>query len=255
MNVPAHHKLSSFHAVCLYQESWMMENHVQHNETDLFETSSLLGGSALHFCALNKDPDIGTGIKYLVKSGLSPLVQDKDGATPLHWAARWGTVEALVALASHISPEIPLDHFGRDPVHWFFSAGQDRYSADLKLTFLCTQLACSLNSRDHHLEATPLHWAAALGGPVGILLQSTPKLVNERDRDGATPLHYLAGAVSFLEQNLVALLRAGADLEARTHDQHTIEQIIGGNRELSEHWDSIIRNYDGDLSANMGPGL
>ena len=131
------------------------------------------GSTLLHWMAAGNHPDCpGIIPEFLSLEGSLTLNKDQSGALPIHWAARWGSLENLVCLARLGNHEkLPRDTIGRDIMHWFAHARQDSFAGSQKLEFMTSQMAAGLDGREDRHGGTPLHWASAFGGEVGILVE------------------------------------------------------------------------------------
>ncbi len=223
-HLPTLHRLCYRHpgTVC----DWLTENE---NTNAVYELARWKS-TALHWMAASTDPASPEGMTGLVTLNRDFLgFRDETGALPLHWAARWGSLENLVHLAERNRPDgsaSTRDTLGREVVHWYAIAQQNPFAGPQKLEFLTSQMAQRLDARDEPFGGTPLHWAAALGGDVRTLVARMPDLVNERDHKGATPLHWLAATGASLRDNLPILLTAGAQTDVACYDGTIIEQLI-----------------------------
>lgn len=201
------------------------------------------GSTLLHWLAAGTHPDSPGIITELVgHAGEGALHEDRSGALPIHWAARWGSLENLVCLAglaNHGPP--PCDTMGRDIMHWFAHAVQDPFTGSQKIEFMTSQMAVGMDGREDRHGGTPLHWASAFGGAVGNLIEKMPELVHEVDNRGATALHWMAGTGISLDINLPLLLAAGADPDAACHDGTVINQLIRSDQQ--ETW---VRHLTGN---------
>ncbi len=230
-------QLPTLHRLCYLQPhavpEWLNK---PENSNAFYELSSFWDSSAMHWMSASTDPASSEGLTHLV--GIDRQIldhRDESGALPVHWAARWGSLENLVYLARENKPgDSPRDKMGREVVHWYAISPQNPFAGAQKLEFLTSQMAQRLDTRDEQFGGTPLHWAAALGGDVKTLVTRMPDLVNERDHKGATPLHWLASSGMSLRENLPVLLQAGANTDAACHDGTIIEQLI--RPEQQEIW-------------------
>ncbi|MYE36656.1 MAG: ankyrin repeat domain-containing protein [Rhodobacteraceae bacterium] len=203
---------------------------------DAITWTALDGSTLLHWMAAGNHPDCpGIIPEFLGLEGSLTLNKDQSGALPIHWAARWGSLENLVCLARFGNhARLPRDTIGRDIMHWFAHARQDSFAGSQKLEFMTSQMAAGLDGREDRHGGTPLHWASAFGGEVGILVEKMPELVHEVDDRGATALHWMAGSGISLDINLPLLLDAGADPDAACHDGTVIDQLIRSDQQ--ETW-------------------
>ena len=222
-------QLSTLHRLC-YLEPTQVPDYlaVPDHANSFYELSTLWNSSALHWMAASTDPASPDGMAHLAGIDRQILVhRDETGALPLHWAARWGSLENLVHLATIDTPAEPAhDQLGREVVHWYALAPQNPFAGAQKLEFMTSQMATRLDARDKKFGGTPLHWAAALGGDVRTLVARMPDLVHEVDNRGATPLHWLAATGVALNESLPLLLAAGTRTDTACQDGTIIEELI-----------------------------
>ncbi len=120
-------------------------------------------------------------IDILAQAGTDVGARDGSGATPLHYAARVGTPDAVRALL----------RAGADPHAWHAWRAPTWYSSS-------------------DSDGTPLHFAASNPNPeVAAVLLEAGADVNARSLNGRTPLHNAAGNPN--SAVLAVLLEAGAD--------------------------------------------
>lgn len=218
--------ISPFHRLCMVEPQRALV-HVRENPESIREIYDD-GSRVMHWMAASIAPDTERCLAELLDlDDQLQVARDNSGALPIHWAARWGSLQNLVFLARQVTLELPLlDGMGRDLIHWHAMYAQDPFAGSQKLEFLTSRMATRLDSRDGVHGGTPLHWAAALDGDVRTFAERMPDLVNERDHHGATPLHWLAATGKGLAANLPLLLAAGAATDATTNDGMIIEELI-----------------------------
>jgi len=168
--------------------------------------------------------DSNSAVGFLLSHGANPNARDKDGFTPLHWAAAKGhTRLAELLLRNGADPsatlkEAHVEHHrmdddvigaaGQGVLHLAAAAG------DVELVGKMVARGVSVDLRDH-TGVTPLDEACRRGreGAVRCLLDHGAS-VTTTDKAGWTPLHYAVfggrGKVTEL------LLERGAPVDART---------------------------------------
>ena len=114
-------------------------------------------------------------------------VRDKDGGTPLHWAATYSTPDDIVAFLSVGADVEARDMNGRAPLHWAAESGTPDNIAAL------VSAGADVNARDRNVW-TPLHWAARYGTPdvISALLKAGAS-GSVKDKDGKTPFALAGG--------------------------------------------------------------
>ena len=141
-----------------------------------------------------------------LQAGADLNARDGLGITPLHGAARTGTVEMVTALLEAGADPNARDGLGITPLYMAAEAG----SAEAVTALL--QAGANPNARNRS-GYTPLHNAARTGSAEAVtaLLEAGAD-PNARTTDGRTPLHVMAGYGS--AEAVTALLEAGADPNA-----------------------------------------
>ena len=161
-------------------------------------------------------------LETLLNSGLSANTRDEWNATPLHWAACRGRIDACTLL---------LDH-----------------GADVQAT-------------DDTRGATPLHWAAAEGATdICALLLDRGADVNARDKYGRPPLHNAANENHI--ETLALLETRGADVNMMdaTGWAPRYEHTVSGKQLYPEAIDAMgwcwgglhFQPYMGHSASNVG---
>ncbi len=142
--------------------------------------SGLAFGGEIHDAArdgsLDKVKALLKGDPHLVSS------KDKNGFTPLHWAAYMGQKEVAECLLAAKAEVNAKDNGGCTPLHRAASNGHK----DVAEALLAAK--AEVNAKDNG-GCTPLHRAAANGRKeVAALLLANKADVNARDKNGETPL-------------------------------------------------------------------
>ena len=162
-------------------------------------------------------------VGFLPKSkGINVNARDKDGRTPLHYAARQGCDEVVNLLITRGANVNAKNKIGNTPLHLATQLGQG------KAARLLIQEGAKVNARDQE-SRTPLHLAAQLGqGKAARLLIQEGAKVNARDQESRTPLHY---AARWGKAKVAALLiKKGADVNALNNEGHTPLQLAEDHR-------------------------
>ncbi|MBC6412138.1 MAG: ankyrin repeat domain-containing protein, partial [Hyphomonadaceae bacterium] len=150
-------------------------------------------------------------IAALIESGADMQARTRDGFTPLHLAARYGTAETVATLVkagtdTKITQVIPFFR----PVAAFFGAG------------------AKVNGRDKY-GRTPLHEAARYGTAEAVtaLVKAGAKVNAREEKYGQTPLHRAAWKGT--AGTVAALIEAGADIRAKGNDGNLPADLAGDN--------------------------
>ena len=96
-------------------------------------------------------------MKFLLEKKANSEALTRSGATPLHYAARWGSQQVLMSL---VNQEVGLDRtdsLGRTPLHYSVFR-----MIELNDILLLIKAGCDLNIADHN-GMTPLHLCCKLG--------------------------------------------------------------------------------------------
>lgn len=147
-------------------------------------------------------------VQKLLEKNATPVLQDKDGYTPLHDAiVSVDIVRELLKAQARVNVQ---DKYGRSVLHMAAERGS------IEVVELLLKAGADLTLVDENGD-TALHAAVATTQlkdrvrVVNLLIEKGVK-VNAKDYDGATALHYAACVDN--QEVIVALLEAGADLEA-----------------------------------------
>ncbi|KAJ9470419.1 hypothetical protein DIPPA_01578 [Diplonema papillatum] len=153
--------------------------------------------------------------------------RDRQGCTPLHYAAGYEMLAALDVLAEVGSQEIIRKDFNmRTPMHY---AAEANHARALRL-LLDRAPPCKVP--DFPVSESPLHLAVRAGAEdsVRVLLAHESTLVNSRDALGNTPLH---AAVASQQDLFVAMLCRHKDTRwRRNNDGHGPNYYLSTNSRL-----------------------
>lgn len=174
------------------------------------------GVTPLHWAAINGRAEACT---YLLEEGAEVnAIGGKIRSTPLHWASRKGLVHIMDILIQHGANPRLFDAQGYSSLHTV--AHSSNYWA---LLYLLCRPKMTIDEPDKGGH-TPLHWAVYQRHEVStrILLKlgADPNAV---DHKGLTPLHWaaLAGNKSCISQ----LLEAGANIHMKNKELRTAEDM------------------------------
>ena len=130
---------------------------------------------------------------------------DRNGDTPLHWAAAGGNKETVAALIGAGAAVAAKDKGGVTPLHAAAGGGNKEAVAAL----IGAGAAVGATAKD---GGTPLHWAAVGGNNETVAaLIGGGAAVGVTDENGWTPLHAAAGRDR--KDTVAALLCEGADVD------------------------------------------
>ena len=122
-------------------------------------------------------------VERLLKAGADVNAKDKDGVTPLHWAATNPTpavLEVLLKAGADVNAE---DNDGRTPLH--AAAANNPSPAVIEVLL---KAGAKVNANSNRVS-TPLHWAAANNPSPAVLevLRKAGADPRAIDKDGKTP--------------------------------------------------------------------
>lgn len=172
--------------------------------------------------------------RSLLNSGANPQAVDHKGRLGTHIAVgredySYGTGRELVAMFLNRGVDINArDREGATILH--LGAQDENYSASTKVNDFVS-FGGDVQARDNN-GRTPLHYAAIKGyktDAIAALLEHRAD-VNAADEQGVTPLHLAAarGAADVIN----VLLKAGADMDARTREGRTVwDYAIEGGKD------------------------
>ena len=148
------------------------------------------GGTPLHVTA---DRGYLGIVKFLLRHGADPNIQNNYGWTPLHFVASYGYPEVAELLLKHGANPNVQDNDGDTPLH------KAAVSGYLEVVELLLERGADPNMRDND-GSTPLHYAVGFCfvDVVRVLLDhgADPTI---RDNKGRTPLDYGSGCEEIRE--------------------------------------------------------
>lgn len=139
------------------------------------------GQTPLHFAAIAGHNSI---TKYLLENNAQTNVQDSSGATPLHEAVRYGHTEIAKMLLDSGASINSKDNLGKTPALLIIPAEHRAEIYNLLISY-----KADITEKDMYGDSV-LHTATMTNVPVEILeiLVKAGAVVNERNKDGVTPL-------------------------------------------------------------------
>jgi len=160
------------------------------------------GDTPLHWAAAGGNKET---VAALIGAGAAVAAKDKGGVTPLHAAAGGGNKEAVAALIGAGAAVGAAAKDGKTPLHWAAHSGNKEAVAAL----IGAGAAVGATAKD---GGTPLHWAAVSGNNETVAaLIGGGAAVGVTDENGWTPLHAAAGRDR--KDTVAALLCEGADVD------------------------------------------
>ena len=194
------------------------------------------GNTPLHEAARFGTPD---NIAALVSACPDIEVRNKVGYTPLHVAAMFGTPDNIAALVKAGADLNAHENGGWTPLHLAAAGGTPSHIAAL------VSAGANIDARGTMIYAgqTALHAAASHGTPDNIAaLLSAGADINARDNRGWTPLHYAAWEGT--PDNIAALLEAGASGSAKDESGKTPFDLAQYNDRVR-----ILFYLDGEITT------
>ncbi|WP_205182846.1 ankyrin repeat domain-containing protein [Burkholderia sp. LMG 13014] len=188
------------------------------------------GTTALHTAARDDRPEL---IEALLKAGADPNVRDRDGFTPLHYAASRSEIVARQLLAAGAGDQIrtasgltarELLEQHQPGLANELGLGSARL-ADQLLKGGAQPNAIGTGPKVRPVpQTTPLHLAAMYDNPeMASLLLEYGANPNALDGKGLAPVHYATGQSRAL---LEALVKGGADLQLKTPEGKTAADLL-----------------------------
>ncbi|XP_065839582.1 uncharacterized protein [Oscarella lobularis] len=201
----------------------------------------------------------------LLKSGADVAAQDRNGRTPLLWAAYYGHAEIIkLLLAKNKSLAEMVDPEGRTALHWaakpdspkalealakFCSSRIVNYQDDdqttaLQWSILCNHPVharvllrqCGADPAIRDIEGrTAFHYAVVINSLdlIQELLDWADDCINEKDERGRTPLHLAVSSEGSLE--MVTLLLSSSFCDVNSTDMRMTAPL---------HWASVCNRPD-----------
>jgi uncharacterized protein len=123
-------------------------------------------------------------------AGADPNEKDTDGRTPLHWACQEGHIKIIRLLIKSGAPVDTTDNLGFTPL--VIAAGEGNCTAVKDLV----KAGANANIRVHgNSDGTALHLACAWDhlDVAKLLVEKSDVDINEKDREGRTPLALVMG--------------------------------------------------------------
>jgi ankyrin repeat protein len=182
----------------------------------ILKNNNLLGeekkDEALLWTLQNNQPEIAKWL--IIKGGANVNAKDKDGTTPLYWAAYYGhTAVAEMLLKSGPNLNVKINLFGYTPLHLAASNGHTAV-VELLLKF-----GANVDEKDLYGNR-PLHYAALNGHTaVAEMLLKSDSNVDVKNNTGMTPLHLAAQRGYTVVAEL--LFKSGAQLNEENNDGKT----------------------------------
>jgi len=152
-------------------------------------------------------------INMLANLKLNINAKDRDGLTPLHWAAINSASEEISVLANLGANAEAQDSFGKTPLHWAQSK---------EAVCALNALGVNLNVKDND-GGTPLHEAACRANLSSMIaLANLNANLDITDNDGLTPLQQLAHYGSDILEDFLT--------QTNLLDRHDIDEIMGSTQ-------------------------
>jgi ankyrin repeat protein len=182
-------------------------------------------------------------VKDLINAGVSVNTRDKDGSTPLYYAASNNNVDILQYLISQWAEVNVKNNHGSTPLHYAMSN-----NANIEIVNYLVSPGAKLNTGNifnkiPHDRAIADNYQDSITNPtpeaifdvvrVGNLQKIKNLInfgvsVNVRYKDGTTPLHY-AACYSVNVESLKYLVSQGAEVNVKSNDGTTPLHYAAGN--------------------------
>jgi ankyrin repeat protein len=208
------------------------------------DQKDLQGWTTLHHAAYRGRIEV---VDLLLSKGAQVQSKDATGRTPLMLAANRGHLAALSVLikAMHGEGLDEKDEQGWTALHHAVSMAY----RSLKVVHRLLDKGARPDAKDHRgVSVLMLAAKGGYSGPIRALLKHLPKatLLNERDEDGRTALHYVAEHYSYKGHVTVMqeLLEAGADATVRDKEGRDLRTLAKERqrKELLRHFE--VRPHD-----------
>ncbi|XP_057990380.1 protein ACCELERATED CELL DEATH 6-like [Hevea brasiliensis] len=159
------------------------------------------GRTALHEAVISKDKDLTRKIRD--KNNSLTKEQDKKGWTPLHYASYFNLIPIVEMLLADDNKSAAYigDNHERTPLHIAIICGKSHLKVMKKIMSDCPDCCELTDNRGRNI----LHFAVESGSFKGVQIiteePSLANLINQKDKEGNTPVHLVA-AFGFEECSL-----------------------------------------------------